>query len=126
MKSLEHEAMAGAWKCLCVNVMLQACVRLEGDFKLHKPGSIHRLDGNGGLDKEVINQRLAARDWIDGGVGAVTFEDCCEALQVDPDVTRERILQYCRDRKRKPMGLERAGHRFSRFDPDDFELSVLA
>jgi uncharacterized protein (DUF58 family) len=28
-------------------------------------------------------------------VGVVTFEDCCEAMDVDPVRAREKILEYC-------------------------------
>ena len=127
MKSLEHESMAGAWRCLCLNMMIQAVQRLEWESKLHRPGSVHRLDGNGGLDKEVLHQRAAAKDWVDGGVGIVSFEECCESIGLDPEYVREAIDGFCRRMKRKPQMLKRGYFRGRRgYDSDESEVAVLA
>jgi hypothetical protein len=103
MRDIEHEALAGGWRSLCVGVLLQAIQRAEASSKLCKPELKRRLDGHGGWDKEILNQRSVARTWIEGGIGTITFEDCCEAVGVDPDRTRSRIYDWCQSRKRKPM-----------------------
>jgi hypothetical protein len=127
MKSLEHESMAGAWRCLCLNMMIHSIQRLEWESKLHKPGCIYRLDGNGGLDKEVLHQRTSAKRWLEGGVGTITFEDCCEALGLEPDYVRRGIEDFCYRMKRKPQMLKRGYFRGRPgYDPDELELSVLS
>jgi len=35
-------------------------------------------------------------------VGQITYEDCCEALGLDPEVTREKIHDYLKAPPRKP------------------------
>jgi len=103
MHDIEHEALAGGWRALCVGVMLQGVQRAEASSKLYKPGAKHKIDGNGGMDKEVLKQRAQAREWIKGGVGLVTFEDCCEAMELDPDRTRSRIDEWCYEKRRTPL-----------------------
>ena len=102
MHDIEQEALAGGWRALCVGVMLQGIQRVEASSKLHKPGSKQKIDGNGGLDKEILKQRTQAREWLEGGIGLVTFEDCCEAMDVDPDKAREKIRDWCYERRRRP------------------------
>ena len=103
MHDIEGEAIAGGWRALCVGVLLQGIQKAEADSKLYKPGIKTRGEGHGGVDKEVLKQRANAKKWIEGGVGIVTFEECCEAVGVDPDVTREKIKDWCNDRKRRPQ-----------------------
>jgi hypothetical protein len=126
MKDLEHESIAGAWKCMCLNMMIQTVQRLEWEAKLFKPGSVHRLDGNGGLDKETLHQRMVAKEWIKGGVGIVTFEECCESMGLDPDYVRRGIDGFCHRLRRKPQMLKR-GYFRSRpgYDPDETQVAVL-
>jgi len=127
MIDIEHESMSGAWKCLCVNMMIQTIQRLEWEYKLHRPGSNNRLDGNGGLDKEVLYQRMSAKKWLDGGVGTITFEDCCDAIGLEPEYVRRGIADFCQRMRRKPQMLKRGYFRGRPgYDPDELELSVLS
>jgi hypothetical protein len=102
LPDIESEALEGGWKSLCVGVLLQGVQRMEASSKLFKPGSRHKIEGNGGADKELLHQRTQARAWLEGGVGAITFEDCCNAMGVDPERTRRKIVDWCHSRKRKP------------------------
>jgi len=88
-RTIEDATVLGAWHYLCVGVMLQAVVR--------SADRCSRWESKNGrkIDKEIIYQREAARRWLEGGVGLVTFEDCCEALDVDPARAREKIQAYC-------------------------------
>jgi|694.fasta_scaffold130905_5 hypothetical protein len=103
MTDLEPEALAGAWKYLCVNVLFQGVHMAEAESKLCKPGSRWKVNGQGGIDKELIHQKAEAREWIEGGRGLITFEDCCEAMGFEPEKARQKILEYCQSRKRKPL-----------------------
>jgi hypothetical protein len=97
------EVLAGGWRLLCVGVMHQAVARIEAEGKVCKVGSRYRMHGASGLDKERLHQRVQAREWLKGGVGLVSFEDCCEALGVDPERARNKILARAHERRRKPM-----------------------
>lgn len=99
MKNLEDEIYFGAWKCLCAGVLLQAVQRIRSERRMHAPGSTYRIKGTGGLDKELLHQRSGARDWIEGGVGVITFEDCCDSVGVDPAEARKKIEEYCHGKK---------------------------
>jgi len=103
MNNIEYEAVAGAWRSLCIGVLLQGIQRVEADSKLFKRGSRYKTDGLGGLDKELLNQRVQAREWIAGGIGTITFEECCEAVGVDPGWTRKKVEEWCRERRRRPL-----------------------
>lgn len=102
MHDIDEEAIAGGWRALCIGVLVQGVQRVEAASKLQKPGSKSKLNGNGGLDKEILKQRAIAKEWIKGGVGLVTFEDCCEAMEVDPDNARQKIEGWCYERRRRP------------------------
>lgn len=93
MESLSQQEIEGAWKGLCAGVMMQAVERLCG-VKLYRPSASYKSDGKGGLYKETLRQKTQARNWLDGGVGEVTFEDCCDSLKVDPDRARRLIVKH--------------------------------
>lgn len=107
LDSLESEVVEGGWRSLCIGVLLQAVQRVEASSKLFKPGAKVKMTGSGGMDKELLKQRTQAREWFYGRVGLVTFEDCCEAMGVEPDRTREKIMQWCEERKREPPFMQR-------------------
>jgi len=89
-QTIEDATIRGAWYFLCVGVMLQAVVRASDGCSQWGTKSSRKID------KETIYQREAARRWIEGGIGTITFEDCCEALDVDPARAREKIQAHCR------------------------------
>jgi hypothetical protein len=109
MIDIEPQALAGAWRALCSSVLLQGVQQMESSSKLCKPGSRWKLTGKGGIDKELLYQKAHAKAWISGGVGAITFEECCEAMDVDPVRAREKIMEFCRENRRRPVKLRMPG-----------------
>jgi hypothetical protein len=101
--SIDDDIMNGAWRQLCVGLLLQAVHRLRAETNLFHPGAYVKAQPRGGNCKEGIYQKREARSWIDGGIGTITYEECCEAVGVDPDRAREKILEHCRARRRKPV-----------------------
>jgi len=102
---------AGGWRLLCASILLQAVQRTEESTKLYKAGRFgigyDWQNTRNGADKERIKQRTQARDWLDGGIGVITYEECCEVLGLEPELFREKVMEWCRSRKRKPSaGLE--------------------
>lgn len=100
MSGIESEILMGGWRFLCIGVLLQAVQNAEKDGKLMRFKGTRKLEGNG-LDKEMLNQRLQSREWLKGGTGLVTFEDCCDAMGVEPVKARELINQRARNRSRR-------------------------
>jgi hypothetical protein len=97
--TLDRQELAGAWKALCAALLAQAVERkrVEENISSRHKQPVHWFR------KEECRQRSQARCWLDGGVGVVTFEDCCEALDVEPSYIRKKIKGYCQERKRKPI-----------------------
>jgi hypothetical protein len=97
-KGIEDATVQGAWHYLCVGVLTQAVTRAAEATNLWalKQNASVRY----GIDKEGIHQRETAKRWLAGGVGTITFEDCCDAMGIDPDRAREKIQRYCYQRRR--------------------------
>ena len=99
MEKVEDEIVAGGWRCLCIGIMVNAVQQVESNSKIFRVGS-HRIGRASGTDKEALSQRKQARDWLDGGVGLVTFEDCCAAMNVHPERARKAILERAHKKRR--------------------------
>jgi hypothetical protein len=92
LKNIEDEINAGGWKCLCAAVMLQAVQSALGAI-LKGPRARQGTRRLSGPYRELARQRLTAREWLEGGVGIITFEDCCDSLGVDPARIRDTLRQ---------------------------------
>lgn len=77
--------LVGSWRLMCSNILYQA---VESRCSSHISGRRHMT--------------YRAERWLRGGVGQITYEDCCEALGLDPEVTREKIQDYLKAPPRKP------------------------
>lgn len=99
MEKIEDEIVCGGWRCLCIGVLVNAVQQIESNSKIFRVDS-HRLGSSSGTDKEALANKKRAKEWLDGGVGLVTFEDCCAAMNIHPDKAREAILQRARSRRR--------------------------
>ena len=97
----QPEVVSGAWHLLCVGVMFQAVHRLASENCLVNTATYRgALKVGGGYCKERVHQKAEAREWLKGGVGLITYEDCCEEMGVDPARAREKIMAWCSTRKR--------------------------
>lgn len=101
--SIQDDILTGAWRALCVRLLTQAVQRMAAETNLFHRAAYIKKNSRGGNCKEGIYQKREARSWIDGGVGVITYEECCEAMGVDPDRAREKIVTYCHARKREPL-----------------------
>jgi len=101
------DVVAGAWRMLCANLLLQAVRKTEADSKLFKRGKLGSAYNwrvsRKGADKEELSQKSQAREWLCGGVGVITYEEACETLGLDPDRFRLAVQQWAKTRKRKPL-----------------------
>jgi hypothetical protein len=76
------DEIGAAYQSLCCMILLRTTLACS-----------HKISTAGANKTEAHNKR-AARRWIDGGVGVLTFESVCESLDLDPDYTRKGIIQY--------------------------------
>lgn len=86
MRDIEAQTTIGGWRCLCAAVMLDAANVILRQYHL-RPGPMKTKS----VDEDVEN----AWSWIAGGQGAITFEDCCASLGIDPDRARSAIRAKC-------------------------------
>lgn len=95
MVAVDREVCAGGWRMLCAGMMVQAVQRMESEAIRPTAPKYGALQ-DGGNVKEFVYQKREAKQWIQGGVGVITFEDCCDALDVDPKRARRAIEEHCR------------------------------
>jgi hypothetical protein len=99
MEKIEDEIVTGGWRCLCIGVLLHAIHQVESNGKIFRPDS-HRVGRASGTDKDAMFNRRAAEKWFDGGRGVVTFEDCCEVMNINPEQARSKIKKRAWDNRR--------------------------
>ena len=111
---LDDYEVEGAWRSLCSTMLLQSVQTLEAASKLYRctracvSGSSRAKKANARRDVHNSRRRVVATEWFAGGVGTITYEDCCEASGLNPEVMRHRIEDWCKQRKRTPCsGLKR-------------------
>jgi len=103
--SVEAAETEGAWKMLCCNMLYQAVRRASGnDDRYYGKG----YSSNRG---EYEAQRVAAIKWLRGGVGIVTYEDCCDALGFDVEAVSERLVKHIGSDQCKRIGQIKNGSR---------------
>jgi hypothetical protein len=87
-------------------MLLQTVSRLATETNLfHQKAWANKA---GGTSKEGVFQKKSAMNWIEGGTGQITFEECCETVGVDPARAREKILDYCYKSRRKRISINSA------------------
>lgn len=58
---------------------------------------------------DVIANRRAAKDWLNGKRGVLSFSDACSTLDVDPAKAKQAILDYAAEAASCPI--KRSRHR---------------
>ncbi len=76
------DEIGAAYQSLCCMILLRTTLACS-----------HKVTSAAANKTEAHNKR-AARRWVDGGVGVLTFESVCESLDLDPSYTRKGILRY--------------------------------
>lgn len=97
-KELDNLTVMGGWRLLCI-ATLHGNVRSLIECRQRQNPRLYR-------NADVIQMREYMTDnerWMEGGVGAITFEDCCECLGVRPEVARAKIKGYVRNNQRKSL-----------------------
>lgn len=90
---LEERTLRGGWRLLCIATLRDAVAQLEEESALFARRR----------EKWRHTQPSYAEQWLGGGVGTVTFEDCCEVMGVTPEVARQKIEDYALDAGRRSL-----------------------
>lgn len=76
LEQRESDEIAAAYRAICAMLIVKSATTTS------KPSRLRKMEAT---------QKIAARDWLQGGSGLITFEEACEALDVDPDMARRGI-----------------------------------
>jgi hypothetical protein len=87
---LDAMTLYGGWKLLCVATLHQAVHNVVQERSIAAREAMRRSFGR----PPVKERKTVTEAWMDGGVGAISFEDACECLSMSPEVAREKILNY--------------------------------
>jgi hypothetical protein len=98
---LDDLTVQGGWRLLCVGLLHDAAQRIAESQNLFRRarGIEAFVDRSFGVAQQ--DSWAAAERWLAGGVGMITFEDCCELLQVDPEIARRKIEEHAHARRRE-------------------------
>jgi hypothetical protein len=95
LNNLTAEEIEGGYRRLCGSLLVSTAYALAEKPRAQCPGRKLRP-----FLREVQRQREIARDWLEGG-GAITFDECCAAVEVAPDRMRADLLTHCQPGTRK-------------------------
>jgi hypothetical protein len=89
---LDAMTLAGGWKLLCVSTLNHSVHHLvqERSQSVRREYYLSRT----GRRRIGQAQKSDLERWMEGGVGVVTFEDCCACLSIQPEIAREKIGKY--------------------------------
>lgn len=74
-----REELEYAWRSLCAMMLVRTASSLGRSASRRKSDAL---------------QKKTAKSWLEGGVGMVTFESACCAVDLCPDNTREAIRDH--------------------------------
>jgi hypothetical protein len=77
LEGLGPDEIAGAYRSLCGMMLIQTAL----SFRSRRPCR----------RKEDVRERRAAREWVDGAPGVLTFTECCDAMGMDEETTRKAM-----------------------------------
>jgi hypothetical protein len=98
---LDNLTVQGGWRLLCVGLLHDAAQKIVESRNLFRKarGVEAYADKSWGVQQR--DDWASAERWLQGGVGVITMEDCCELLQVSPEVARKKIEEYAHGRRRE-------------------------
>lgn len=86
------EELDGAYTALCEMVLLKTSLALRGP-RAYQEASQARVRAE---------WRHASR-WLDGHCGVWTFQTVCDALDMNPDFARQRLVRYAAAERARPI-----------------------
>lgn len=74
----DRTEIAGAYRSICAMLLL----RTANVFL--RPARARNQEAQ---------QKKTAREWLQGKVGIITFDEACQAIDVDPEMMRQKMLE---------------------------------
>jgi len=109
LSNLTPEEIEGGYRRLCASLLVSSAYALAENTRGIQPD---RRRPVAPFLRQVRRQREVAREWVEGGIGVLTFEEACLAIDVEPDRMRADLRKHC------PPGSARAwGTKLSRRGP---------
>jgi hypothetical protein len=87
LSHLSGEEIEGGYRRLCGALLVTAATALCQRPRRVWPSDTYR--------QELARQEEVARRWSKGGVGVLTFEEACEAIDWEPAAMREEMGRHC-------------------------------
>lgn len=88
LEGLCAQELASAYKALCGMMLIQTAIAF-------KKRQCHR--------KDTAKERNAARQWVAGAAGVLTFGECCEVMGMDEDRTRRALYGLAVEERKAPI-----------------------
>jgi hypothetical protein len=99
-RHLDNLTLQGGWRLLCVGLLHDAAQKMAESRNLYRQARGVEAFACRSWAMQQRDDWAAAERWLNGGVGVVTMEDCCELLQVSPEVARKKIEEYAHGKRR--------------------------
>ena len=79
-----HVPIEMAWRRLCTDLINSAALTIGKGYRHADLGSA----------EERAYARQCAQRWLNGGIGTITFEQACDAVDCDPETSRRLIKKF--------------------------------
>jgi hypothetical protein len=90
--NLSPEEIEGGYRRLCASLLVSSAYAMAENTRGIQPDKRRAVAP---FLRQVRKQREVAREWVNGGIGALTFEECCDAIDVQPDRMRADLQKHC-------------------------------
>ena len=97
---LDDLTIAGGWRMLCVGLLHDAANKLAESRNLMRQARGVEAFSCRQWGTQQRDDWATAQRWLQGGVGVITMEECCEILQVTPEIARQKIKEHAHARRR--------------------------
>lgn len=95
----DRTEIAGAYRSICAMLLLRTA------NVVLRPARTRNMEAQ---------QKKTAREWLQGNRGIITFEEACQAIDVDPSSMRRQMLDRVREHQYLPKKRPFPSHVFGR------------
>lgn len=88
VQSLAPNEIAGAWRALCGMMLVHTASAFRKKAR-------HR--------KEEVIASASAKKWVGGSMGRISFDECCDALDLDTNKAKKAMREFADVEKSKPI-----------------------
>lgn len=106
----DRTEIAGAYRSICAMLLLRTA------NVVLRPARTRNMEAQ---------QKKTAKEWLQGKVGVITFDEACHAINVDPSLMRRQILDRVRESRPIPKKRPFPSYVFGR-KPDEHCSEIAA